>query len=167
MNLIRNIFFTLIIVLSGCNYSFLVKKDRILNVRSGYLLLYRDQQIFFPTKNIKDDDLLNRIEHLTGYSIYFDKESQIYRDISKKFAIEHIYKYESETVARIDTIGVIAVEIRSLPYHNKGKKELNELTVYHNHLSKTFKYYNTNNEGVWSVYPIFKSDLQQLNKYYN
>lgn len=167
MKPIKTLIFLLVIVLSGCNYALFVRKDRMINVRSGYLVFYRDQQIFFPIKRVKEGDELNQIKDIVGYSISFEKESQIYRDISKKVPITYSYKYGTELISRMDTIGIIAVEIRSLPYQNKGKKGLNELIVYHNHLPKTFRYYNTNNEGVWSVYPIFKSDLERLDKYYN
>lgn len=167
MKLIRIASFMLIITFSGCKYSLFVQKDRVINIRSGYLMFYRDQQIFFPVRKVKEGNELSQIENVIGYAVYFEKESQAYREISKKIPITHNYKYESEVISRADTIGIMAVEIRSLSYKNKGKKELNELTVQYNQLPRIFKYYNTNNEGVWSVYPIFKSDLQQLDKYYN
>lgn len=167
MRLIKIVFFLLAIVLFGCRYVLFVPQNRVVNIRSGYLLFYRDQQIFFPIKKVKVGDELNQIKNIVGYSIYFEKESQAYKEISKKIPIVYNYRYGTELISRVDTIGIMAVEIRSLPYQNKGKQELNELTLYHNNLPLKFKYYNTNNEGVWSIYPVFKSDLQQLDKYYN
>lgn len=155
------------ILLGGCNYAILINKSRVVNIKNGYLLFYRDQQIFFPAKNIQENDILKLAGNRVGYVIHFENDVEVYKDIAKKYPIERNYQYEGESISRVDTIGIIAVEIRTLPYEHKGKREMNELTFKYNNASKSIKYYNTNNEGVWSVYPILKSDLKQVDKYYN
>ena len=155
------------ILLSGCNYALLVDKSRVVNIKSGYLIFYRDQQIFFPAKSIQGNDFFKSAMNKVGYIIHFEKDAEVYRGIAKKYVIERNYQYEGESISRVDTMGIIAVEIRTLPYEHQGEREMNELTFKYNNASKAIKYYNTNNEGVWSVYPILKSDLKQIDKYYN
>ncbi|MGE7776564.1 hypothetical protein ACQKLP_17690 [Chitinophaga sp. NPDC101104] len=159
--------FTMIFGTLGCNYSLFVKKDRVISVRYGYLLLHRDQQIFFPVKKAQEVISLSQIEGKVGYLIFFENELQTYREAAQKVAVEYTYRYGSEMVSRIDSIGIMAVEIRSVPYQNKGKRGLDTLSFKHDQVPVKLRFYNTNNEGVLSVYPIFNNDIKKLQEYYN
>lgn len=166
MKQVRIFLFLLILVLSGVNYSLFVNKERIVNTRVGYLVYYRDQQIFFSVKRIKEEDQFSQIEHLTGYEIHFEQDAEVYKSIANKYYIGYTYRYGSEILTRKDSMGIMPMEIRSLPYHHKGEKELYTLTVNHNETPKQLRYYNSNNEGVLSVYPVLKKDLKRLADYY-
>lgn len=146
----------------------MVSKDRVYNVREGYLIFFNRQKIFVPQKEISKNDFLGTTLMKSGYIVEFDKEEEVLYNIAEKYTIDYNYSNEGNSKFIRDTIRVIPVKIGSLPYKYKSKKgKETVLTFRFNDMSRKVKYFNTNNEAVWSVYPFLDEDLKKAANYYH
>lgn len=162
------VIFTLFIVISSCNYKLLVNKDRIYNKRTGYILFFNRQKFFFPAKHINGNHFFTDKFSKPGYLVAFEKEEDALYNAGEKYVIDYKYLYNGEEIFVRDTVHILPVEIGSLPYQLKSKRgKPGTLTIKYGSKMKKLKYYSTNNEAVWSVFPILKEDIQEASQYYS
>ncbi|MET3879453.1 hypothetical protein [Chitinophaga sp. OAE865] len=157
----------LLLVISSCNYKFVVNKDRVYNSRSGYLLFLNRQKFFFPSKNIEGNNFFSDRKKRPGYIISFDKEEDVLYHVAEKYVVDYNYNGEDSSVLIRDTIKVLPVIIGSLPYKLKGKRGKGVLTIKYVDKLLNLEYYNTNNEAVWSVSPLLSQDINEASHYYD
>lgn len=100
--------------------------------------------------------------------VAFDKEEDALYNAGEKYIIDYEYLYNGEEIFVRDTVRILPVEIESLPYQLKSKRGMpGNLTIKYDNEIKKLKYYSTNNEAVWSVFPILSEDIQNAGQYYN
>ena len=161
------IFFTLLIVISSCNYKLLVSKDKIYTRRIGYLVFFNRQKIFFPAKHIDGDHFFTGKINNPGYVVSFDREEDALYYAGEKYTIDYEYLYHGEKIFVRDTISILPVEIGSIPYQFKSRRVLqDDLIIKYDNKIKRLQYYGTNNESVWTVYPILEKDRKDAEQYY-
>lgn len=85
----------------------------------------------------------------------------------KKYVIDYETTYYGKTVFVRDMVVIIPVTIRSVPSEFKSKIGSALLTFKYIDRLRRLKYYSTNNENVWSVYPILSKDQEQAAHYYD
>ena len=145
----------------------MVLKDRVYNVREGYLVFFNRQKIFIPTKGIDKNALFNSDLKKAGYLVEFDKEEDILFQIAEKYVVDYEYINENQSVFVRDSIRVLPVKIGSIPYKYKTKKgKEGILTIRYNNVLFKVAYFVTNNEAVWSVSPLLNNDIQEASGYY-
>lgn len=160
--------FIFFVVTCSCNYKLLVNKDRVYNKRTGYLLFLNRQKFFFPAKHIEANHFFTAKINKPGYVVVFDKEEDALYNAGEKYTIDYEYIYNGEKLFVRDTVRILPVEIGSLPYQLKSKKGIpGNLTIKYNNKIKQLNYYSTNNEAVWSIFPILEKDIQEATDYYN
>ncbi|WP_090099821.1 hypothetical protein [Chitinophaga sp. CF118] len=164
------IFFTLLIVISSCNYKLLVSKNRIYTKRTGYLIFFASQKYFFPAKHIDGNHFFTTKINNPGYLVSFDRGEAALYYAAEKYTIDYEYLYHGEMIFVRDTVRILPVEIGSIPYENqlKSKKVLqDDLIIKYDNKIKRLRYYGTNNESVWTVYSILEEDGKEEEQYYN
>lgn len=161
--------FIIILVISAasCNYRFFVDKDRVYNTRTGYLLFFNQRKFFFPSKSITGNDFFVTNINRPGYLVEFDKEENVLYHIAEKYVIDYELQHQGKNIFVRDTIKILPVEIGSLPYKYKSKRGLGDFNIKYGDRLYKLEYFNTNNEAVWSVYPILKDDVREAGQYYN
>ncbi|MVT10390.1 hypothetical protein [Chitinophaga tropicalis] len=157
----------LMTVFTSCDYKLLVHKDRVFNTRTGYLLFHNRQKYFFPSKHITGNDFFTARLKEPGYLISFDKEEDLLYQIGEKYVIDYEYQDKSMKVFVRDSMVILPVIIGSIPYKEKSGRGKGELVIKFNNKIKILDYYTTNNESVWSVYPVLKQDIEESSKFYN
>lgn len=162
------LFFTLLIVISSCNYKLLVSKDRIYTKRTGYLIFFNNQKYFFSAKHIDGNHFFTTMVNKPGYLVSFDRQEAALYYAAEKYTIDYEYLYHGEKIFVRDTVRILPVEIGSIPYGFKSRRGLpGDFIIKYDNKIKRLKYYVTNNESVWTVHPILEEDGKEEEQYYN
>ncbi len=162
------LFFTLLIVISSCNYKLLVSKDRIYTKRTGYLVFFNNQKYFFPAKHIDGNHFFTSKINNPGHLVSFDRDEAAFSYAAEKYTIDYEYLNNGEKIFVRDTVRILPVEIGSIPDGFKSKQGLpGDFIIKYDNKVKRLKYYVTNNESVWNVYTILPEDGKDVEEYYN
>ncbi|QJB35631.1 hypothetical protein HF329_31750 [Chitinophaga oryzae] len=147
----------MIMFLYSCNYSLFVPKNNVLHARTGYLMYFNNREYFFPERNIHRNNFFSKRVRKNGYILSPNEWSEDFLSISQKYVVGNYHVVKGDSVLIEDSVRIIPVETRSLTAKNKSKVGFVDWHIKYNGQDFFLKYANTNNEYVWTLYPILDS----------
>ncbi|MEC5145469.1 hypothetical protein UNH65_18065 [Chitinophaga sp. 180180018-2] len=150
------------LLFSSCNYALFVPKSNIFHVRTGYLIYFNNREYFSPEKKIKQNDFFSKRARKNGYLLSMSEWGNDFSTISQKYIIENYCAVKDTSILMEDSIKIIPVEVGSMPAHFKSKVGTADWQLKYNGRDFLLKYANTNNEYVWTLYPILDSDKSRI-----
>ncbi|WP_343307872.1 hypothetical protein AAHN97_12045 [Chitinophaga niabensis] len=159
-------FITFSIAMSSCNYRLFVYKDNIYHKRTGYLVFFNRNMIFYPSKHITGNDFFNA-KISKGYLVNFERDEAALYNASEKYTIDYEYLQDDRKIFVRDTVRVIPVETRSVPMNLGLTNGETDFIIRYNNTLHNFPYRVRNNESILNVYPILEKDIREASEFYS